>query len=1476
MRLKIVPFLKAFGLRQAANLQNPRLIPIAKLELPLESIFHFFVDNKAARGPTQTDPLFNRLQGKTYLEHVTELVSFEGNPRQTALKAPLLINEFRRTNRFFKPLMRDQALPLNQQNTLIVNYNLLPALYRYQDTFKAHWFRWSNEHRTFWTHVAATHRRFGWNQFVEVHLPENMPSLSEFRRMASGQPAVAMEALVNDAAGLEAFTMELMQAFGQDSQLNLLDLYNWLGNRRETSLMSVVPPEAYEKLNLLFRVQGSFFVINLGQLDEWRKNPEATAEVLLGADGKPRDLKLSPLTEAEKLEIAAQTKGLDGEMLQRRFLSLIAAMIEFKAGNSTLLELDPVDAAQHQQELVDHSELPDAKAPGDDEEEEESAELPTAAAPLFEELELMDLDFKETTYTPPDPELFKTQLVVETDELAAAKGADGTIEPTAPVRVLRVTEEPEVVRDAPPLLKAVVKDAHDMYRVGLISAGTFERAIEDAQSYQRIPNPFGEGTIEEAMQYQESDYQIPADTAFRDSKTVFDKSMLSSKLQPMQRKYIKTLLPKDILNCVVAAQKQGAALLDYKVTEVKDLMNHYQIHKIVMKPVRGKASPLMFKIPVIDDDGRFRYNGVTYRQRLQRGDKPIRKVSPTSVALTSYYNKTFVFRSKLAANNFDEWLCREIRSRNMDEKDSSVHDVQFAELIQSEYHLPRIYTLLGSAFRALGSNQYNLYFRYKDRVEHFEKTYGINVASFETPDMVVVGAVGKDPILLDFKSQFYLLKGGDLEPLGDVCDLIGIDQTTASIEAVVMSVSNKDLPVGFVIAYQSGLTKLLETLGVTYTRHARAERLTLSPDNYVLTFMDEKLVFSRNDYKATLVLAGFLQFRKSLVNYSIYDFDRKDVYYRLMEDKGMNARYLREIESLYKSWMDPITEGILLSMDEPTDFEALLYRSVELLMTDWSPSEVDGAYMRYRGYERMAGTIYNELTASIKRFRARNTDVQIQMDPHEIWRRIVADPTVATIEDANPIAQIREQEAMTYRGAGGRGSQSMVARTRIYNEADLGVVSESTVDSGDVGVIAYLTQDPNFTDMRYNSRPFDHASESPGKLLSTCSQLAVASTNDDSKRIAFISIQQQQGVYADGYSVTPLRTGGEGIVAQRTGDMFAGTAEQDGVVKSITEHGIIVQYLDGSERGWQLGTRHGSAAGTNYPHSLVTDMVVGERFQKGDSVAYNEKYFAKDRLSPKQVLWKAGVMVTVAFSDNLDTLEDGSVVSEEVARQLNTQTTKVKDIHVRFDQNVYDVVKVGDKVDLESILCIIEDPEAGGNTLFDDSTRAALMRMSAFSPTSGVVGEISKIEVFYHGDLEDMSGSLAKLAKESDKQRLAIATATGGDVYTGEVDEDFRTGGEGLELENMVIRVYIDHDVPFVSGDKAVVCNQMKTVASRVMVGTNKTADGRDIGLIFGNTSVEERMVLSPKIIACYSILQLEAGKHVAGVFRGTSNAKAQ
>lgn len=101
------------------------------------------------------------------------------------------------------------------------------------------------------------------------------------------------------------------------------------------------------------------------------------------------------------------------------------------------------------------------------------------------------------------------------------------------------------------------------------------------------------------------------------------------------------------------------------------------------------------------------------------------------------------------------------------------------------------------------------------------------------------------------------------------------------------------------------------------------------------------------------------------------------------------------------------------------------------------------------------------------------------------------------MDDINPIHNLKEHENITFGGDGGRSRRSMVSRTRTYSKSDLGVISEATVDSADVAVTTFLSANPALTTTLGNSKRIDTQNTSAAEVLSTTSNLYVASTRDD-------------------------------------------------------------------------------------------------------------------------------------------------------------------------------------------------------------------------------------------------------------------------------------------------------------------------------------------------------------------------------------------
>lgn len=587
MRHKQPKYYLLYGIRTHSQLLKPRMAPMGKFNLPLEAIYQYMRDNGAIVGPSPQDRIFNTEGARVFIEHVKTLDSTLGNPRRTVINANTLEVDFRRANRMFRPLRKDDALRIANKNMLVVNYNMLNPLYRYIASYKATYQRWYNNSVTFWNHVNDIHERFKWNQYIEFEIPLSIPKRGRWEQATNG------------------ITQTNLENFPTQAHLTALDFYKWLGNDRETSVMSRLSKEAYPNINLLFRLHTHFFVLNLGAIDSWRKDPS-----LKSSSGQP------------------------GDQLQIKFVRLLDGLADFMREPTDLsedneglfLDLEPKPEKPSKisikETVVTDGTVTEVQ---EEEEDEDASELVgTTPSPLGDGTDLfdgMDLDVFEP---PPGP-----ATGLSTINILDGIGEDDTDDEDPIGQTMSdITEDdddqPVSFADqllADPNVAPIAVKAYELAETGIITHRSMNRAIEDALSYTTMPDPYNSGkTVAEAMKLEEGDLELPPQKDFTDKPTIIDKSMLSSKLKEATGAYVKNVLRKDVLQAVVAVQKMGVAVKDYKVEVVRDVMNHYEIHSVTIKPVRGRQTTIRFRIPVVDKDGRFISNGVVYRMKWQRAD----------------------------------------------------------------------------------------------------------------------------------------------------------------------------------------------------------------------------------------------------------------------------------------------------------------------------------------------------------------------------------------------------------------------------------------------------------------------------------------------------------------------------------------------------------------------------------------------------------------------------------------------------------------------------------------------------------------------------------------------------------------------------------------------------------------------------------------------------------------------------------------
>lgn len=477
------------------------------------------------------------------------------------------------------------------------------------------------------------------------------------------------------------------------------------------------------------------------------------------------------------------------------------------------------------------------------------------------------------------------------------------------------------------------------------------------------------------------------------------------------------------------------------------------------------------------------------------GVLPIRKLSKSKVALTSYFSKTFVTRSEKVVNNYPDWLTNKIASMGISLENEKVTQVMLSDVFDSNNVTPRIYSIMASRFRSFNASGYEFFFDYSAR----EKYFGLEeVKAAEVNKMVVIGKKGKNLIVVDENDILYLLKNDDLEVIGTFENILEINDKPP-LEVAEIKIFDKKIPVGIFLAYQLGLSQLLKVLNVIPRRVTAGERLNLSEDEFAIRFQDESLIFRRDNKQASMILSGLANLDKSIENYPVHLFDKKDIYFNVLEREKIGLRYLREMDLMTEMFVDPITEEILGEMKEPTDFIGLLFRSTELLLTDWSPDETDMAYMRIKGYERFAGATYAQLVKAIRLQRARGSvaNAKIEIPPYAVWQATSQDSSVKQVEESNPVHNLKEMEEVTYSGTGGRSQRSMVKRTRVFHPNDMGMISEATKDSADVAITTFLTADPLIDNLRGLSYKFTGKNAGTSSLLSTSALLAPGSNRDD-------------------------------------------------------------------------------------------------------------------------------------------------------------------------------------------------------------------------------------------------------------------------------------------------------------------------------------------------------------------------------------------
>lgn len=366
----------------------------------------------------------------------------------------------------------------------------------------------------------------------------------------------------------------------------------------------------------------------------------------------------------------------------------------------------------------------------------------------------------------------------------------------------------------------------------------------------------------------------------------------------------------------------------------------------------------------------------------------------------------------------------------------------------------------------------------------------------------------------------------------------------------------------------------------------------------------------------------------------------------------------------------------------------------------------------------------------------------------------------------------------------------------------------------------------------------------------------------------FANVQASHIIPIANAKVNAVRTGYEAMVPYRVSDKYVITASEDGVVTSVTDKYLEINYKKAGKtkialKEWTTKEESGST----YTHKLDTNLVKNSKFLYGDTLAYDRSFFEIDIFDKNKVVFKSGTTFNTVLTEDIQTFEDSTAISSKASKKISTLVTKVKSVVVNNTDEIVDIVKVGTKTEPNTIMFSISDASLLKFKGLSPEALAALKRLKKASPKVKYRGIIRNIKIFYNSEFDELSESLQELIKVSNKN---IQLENNNPKYTGQVNSGYSIQGVPLQPGQVEIKIYIDVKETAGIGDKTIISNQLKNTIGEVFDYKVTTDDGEEIECFFGAKSVANRIVNSAFIVGTTTKLLEVLSDNAVAIFEGS------
>lgn len=215
---------------------------------------------------------------------------------------------------------------------------------------------------------------------------------------------------------------------------------------------------------------------------------------------------------------------------------------------------------------------------------------------------------------------------------------------------------------------------------------------------------------------------------------------------------------------------------------------------------------------------------------------------------------------------------------------------------------------------------------------------------------------------------------------------------------------------------------------------------------------------------------------------------------------------------------------------------------------------------------------------------------------------------------------------------------------------------------------------------------------------------------------------------------------------------FVFNAEEDGEVIDYDDKSqiMVIKYKSGNVKAIDLSPNivKNGGGGFYLSNRLISNLKVGDKFKKDDILAYHKDFFTNSKYNNCRL--NVGTLTKVALMSSYNTYEDGTFITDKLAKDAATEMVFQKAVVVGKNSNVEYMVHKGDKVLVGDSLIQFD------SSFDDDSINALLANMSEGNKEavlansrndikSKVSGIIEDVKIYATVDTDEMSDSLRKI-----------------------------------------------------------------------------------------------------------------------------------